>query len=425
MRIAIIYPSLRAVGGAENVVIWLAESLVERGHQVFLFTREFSETVWGLMRERPYAVCLLDYRKHWSTLKTNRAAGAALRRALDLSLYEFDVVNPHNYPASLWVYYARQQQERFPRVLLYLHNLTRNFYEKMIDTHLRKLPGLANRWYRHRPKKLLRSLRQSIYDYRGLDQAAVAACDRVLANSRYAAELASRIYGIEVLPCPLGVTLDRNGVSSAGVPRNDPDKERALSILTVARMERQKNIETVLQAIRLLRVRNVLPGGFRYILAGSGPQFEHLMKKSRKLGIADFVRFTGAVPHAEVWKLYEDAAFLVHVPLDEPFGLVPLEAALMQRPSIVSDHGGPADIVVNGETGYHVNALDAEDIASKMEHLLRHPDIARAMGAAAYERTVKSMTWDDFVDNYERYLNQMFVNDRGGPPVMSAMDARI
>lgn len=400
-----IYPSLRAVGGAENVVVWLAESLVQRGHQVFLFTREFSEGVWGNMRERPYTVCLLDFKKRRSTLKTNRDAGLALQRALKLSLYEFDIVNPHSYPASLWVYYARQQNERFPKTLLYLHNLTRNFYEKLIDIHYRRLKGFGNFWNRYRPKKILRAMRQAVFDYRGLDKAAVLSCDRVLANSRYAAALATRIYGVEVLPCPLGVSPERSARMLSGAACETEQQHSTISIVTVARMEVQKNIETILQALKLLKNRNVLPGNVCYTLAGSGPHLDYLMKKCRGLGLADFVQFVGALPHEAVWRLYADSAFLVHIPLDEPLGLVPLEAALMKKPSIVSDHGGPADIVVNGETGYHVDALDSEDVARKIEHLLAHPDLAKALGEAAYKRVTENMTWDIFVDKFDGYLN--------------------
>ena len=52
MKIAIVYPSLQAVGGAENVIIWLAEGLVERGHSIVIFTREYSEAIWGRMADK-------------------------------------------------------------------------------------------------------------------------------------------------------------------------------------------------------------------------------------------------------------------------------------------------------------------------------------------------------------------------------------
>jgi D-inositol-3-phosphate glycosyltransferase len=131
------------------------------------------------------------------------------------------------------------------------------------------------------------------------------------------------------------------------------------------------------------------------------------MNKCKAVGITDVVRFVGAVSHDTVWTLYAEAAFMVHIPLDEPFGLVPLEAALMKKTCIVSDHGGPAYTVDNGVTGFHVDALDPENVAQKMEYLLTNSDRALAMGAAAYKKVIENMSWDVFVDNYENHLKQV------------------
>ncbi len=402
MKIAIVYPSLHAVGGAENVVIWLAESLAKRGHDIVLMTREFSESIWGKREDRPYTVCLLDFKKYRSTLKTNRAAGMALGKALASS--DFDVINPHNYPASLWVYYARQHKNDFPDVILYLHNLTRNFYERLIDTHYRRLPGLRNIWNRYRPKKMFRSFRQILFGYRRLDKAAVVSCSRVLANSAYAAEIAKKIYGIEIQPCPLGVSPERYGDQ-----RENQFKQarKGISSLTVARMEVQKNYDTVLKAVSLVKEKDALPAGFQHKIAGDGPYRKSFQRKARKLGIADVVQFLGSVPHNDIGRFYADAEFIVHIPLDEPFGLVPLEAALLKKPSIVSDHGGPAEIVIDGVTGYHVDALNPHEVAKRMDHLLNNPEIARMMGEAAYHRVMENMTWDVFVRNFEEHLKQI------------------
>jgi glycosyltransferase involved in cell wall biosynthesis len=406
MNIAIIYPSMRAVGGAENVVMWLAESLVQRGHRVVLFTREFSEEVWGNMRERPYIVTLLDFKKHRSTLKTNRDAGIALGRALSLSLHDFDVINPHNYPASLWVYYAKTQRKEFPKVLLYLHNLTRNFYEDIIDVHLRQLPGLRNVWNRYRPKKIFRLLRQILFGYRLLDRVAMLGCDRVLANSSYTAELAKSIYGVDVQPCPLGIPLERFKDYIDEASHFAAGNGHKSSLLTVARVEIQKNFDTILKAVRILKERNGLPGGVQYTIAGGGPQLAYYKRKCQRMGLSDWIQFIGSVPHKDVWKLYAESDIVIHVPLDEPFGLVPVEAALLKKPSIVSSHGGPSEVVVDGVTGLHAEALNPEDIAEKIEKLLGQPENAKKMGEAAYSFATKNMTWDVFTREYEKWLRE-------------------
>jgi glycosyltransferase involved in cell wall biosynthesis len=403
MNIGIVYPSLRAVGGAENVIVWLAESLAKRGHTVVVFTTEFSGSAWGTAEHRPYSVHLLNVKKYRSTLKTNRAAGAILREAL--SAHDIDLINPHNYPASLWVHYARSGAARIPRVMLYLHNLTRNFYGPVIDAHFRRLPGFRNIWNRYRPKRWLRSARQALFGYRKLDQAAVRSCDRVLANSAYTAQLAERIYGIPVAACTLGVSPERYGIRELGAKEGTAERGRVPVVLTVARLEIQKNIDTLLRAVALLRSRSPsLP--FQVKIAGSGPQLSYFQRKSVRMGLADTVEFLGFVPGAKIGSLYAGADFLVHIPLDEPFGLVPAEAALFRKPSIVSDHGGPAEIVQNGITGLHVDALVPSRVADKIEELIRQPESVRSMGDAAFSWVMQNMTWDIFADRYDAFLRQ-------------------
>lgn len=405
MKIAIVYPSLRTVGGAENVVVWLAESLVERGHSVIVFTRAYSEDVWGNRADRTFAIHLLAFKQYRSTFKTNRMAGAELKEAF--KQYEFDIINPHNYPANLWVYYAKHGERTFPKVLLYMEEPPRNFYERITDRHVRKIPGLRSIWSKYRPKKMLRNLRQSLFGYRRLDREAVHQCDRVLANSNYTAAVAREIYGTDIIACPLGIPVERfSRIDQTNTNCEAKGTNVTSFALTVARIERAKNFDTILKAARLLKNSGQVPSGFRYKIAGKGPYLKHFRKKCRSAKLDDMVEFLGFVPDEEMQRLLKETLFLVHIPLDEPFGLVPLEAALFRRPSIVSNHGGPSETVVNGFTGLHVDALDPRDVAEKMASLLNQPVQARAIGEAAYLWLMKNMTWDVFMNNFENHLRE-------------------
>ncbi len=406
MDIAIVFKSLRAVGGAENVVVRLSDSLAGRGHSVCLFTSDFSEEVWGRTEERGYSTHLLARGpgKIHSTWKNNRDSGRALADAL--ARRRFDVVNAHNYPANLWVHYAKEKNIDFPPTIYFLHNLPAYLYEEISAPHLRMLPGLRNRWKRNRPKWWFRILRQRMLGYQNLDQAAVRSFDRVVANSGFCASLAASVYGRNVELCLLGVALDppAGNVESEGFPEpKTPGAEPV--VLTVARLEPQKNLDTLLEAIRILKFgwKGTVPR-FRFVIAGAGPLLDHLRARSQRLGIEDVTYFPGSVPHDRIRTLYGMASFLVHIPLDEPFGLVPLEAALCGKTSIVSDHGGPAEVVADGVNGLHANALDPGDVAEKIGRLLGDPSAAGRMGVAAYSRACREYSWDRFVNEFEDYL---------------------
>lgn len=409
MEIAIVTQSLRAVGGAENVVTWLAGSLAGKGHAVTVFTGEFSESVWGKDADRTYAVHVLGAqgKKPSSTWLANREAGKALGAAL--SVRAFDVVNAHNYPASLWVHYAKAGAPKFPPTVLFLHNLPGYLYEEVTAPHIRRLPGLRNAWNRLRPKRILRKLRQRLFGYRELDQASVRSFDKVIANSLYSAGLARRIYSRGVEACVLGVRWEESSGTAgrSGEGKNAPEAGVPPVVLTVARIELQKNFDTLLEAIRILKTGRAATGkALRYLVAGSGPLLAHYRAMSRRLGIDDVVTFLGSVPHERVLDLYKGASFLVHVPLDEPFGLVPLEAALCGKASVVSDHGGPAEVVVDGVTGVHVDALDPAAVAEKIGYLMDHPDVAREMGESARARAKDLFSWERFVGSFEEHLGK-------------------
>ncbi|MBP7055544.1 MAG: glycosyltransferase family 4 protein [Candidatus Omnitrophica bacterium] len=70
----------------------------------------------------------------------------------------------------------------------------------------------------------------------------------------------------------------------------------------------------------------------------------------------------------------------------EGFGLTCIEAMALSKPVIATRVPGPADIVVDGQTGFLVPPGDVKAMADKIVYLLDHPDVAKKMGEAGRER---------------------------------------
>jgi glycosyltransferase involved in cell wall biosynthesis len=70
----------------------------------------------------------------------------------------------------------------------------------------------------------------------------------------------------------------------------------------------------------------------------------------------------------------------------ESYGMVNVEAMACGRPVVSTRQGGPSETVVDGETGYLVDAGDAEGLARHVLALLRDPALRRRMGAAGRAR---------------------------------------
>lgn len=85
----------------------------------------------------------------------------------------------------------------------------------------------------------------------------------------------------------------------------------------------------------------------------------------------------------------------------DPFPTVVLEAMAAGKPVIATAHGGPIEMVVDGETGLLVLPGSAEALADAMLQLLATPELAIRMGKAGRERAQRCFHVTRFVRDFE------------------------
>lgn len=167
----------------------------------------------------------------------------------------------------------------------------------------------------------------------------------------------------------------------------DRDEDAPLRVLTVTRLTRhtrRKNVDGVLRAVARLRDELAI----EYTVVGDGDDRPRLEVLAEELGIADRVRFTGAVDLDGLLAAYRRADLFVMASLAsehdvEGFGIVYLEAAAAGVPSICSREGGATDAVVDGTNGLLIDRSSAESIAAGLRRFLAErerfsPDAVRA-----------------------------------------------
>jgi glycosyltransferase involved in cell wall biosynthesis len=77
-----------------------------------------------------------------------------------------------------------------------------------------------------------------------------------------------------------------------------------------------------------------------------------------------------------------------------------LESMAAELPMVVTDVGGNAELVVDGETGFVVAAHDSEQLAAAILRLASNPDLRQAMGENAKKRAVEQFSLAAAVDQY-------------------------
>ena len=77
----------------------------------------------------------------------------------------------------------------------------------------------------------------------------------------------------------------------------------------------------------------------------------------------------------------------------DTFGNVVLEAQAAGIPCVVSNRGGPCELVENGSDGFITQALDVGDFARALRALAKDAELRKMMGQEARKR-VRDRNWD-------------------------------
>jgi glycosyltransferase involved in cell wall biosynthesis len=116
-----------------------------------------------------------------------------------------------------------------------------------------------------------------------------------------------------------------------------------------------------------------------FLLIGEGPLSESFQQLANELGIADKTLFLGDRPNVPEILRASDVCVLSSTA--EGFSNSILEYMAASKPVVVTEVGGAAEVVVDGETGYLVKSNDDQMMSERILSLLQNEEAARQMGA--------------------------------------------
>jgi len=149
-----------------------------------------------------------------------------------------------------------------------------------------------------------------------------------------------------------------------------------IKFLYVGRLSKEKNLGLLADAFI-----DVIEAGLssRLVIVGDGPYRRELEEKLRGYPVL----FTGFLQGEELATIYASSDVFVFPSTTDTFGNVVLEAQASGIPVIVSDEGGPQELMVPGETGFVVKANDLAELSRAMAYFLYNPELSRSMGEHA------------------------------------------
>ena len=171
-------------------------------------------------------------------------------------------------------------------------------------------------------------------------------------------------------------------------------------LLYVGRVSKDKNLAFLLEVYRAVRQRHP---DICLSIAGDGPYLAELKMACRDL---PEVAFLGRVDYKELPSVYNSHDLFVFPSLSDTFGMVVLEAQACGIPSLVSDVGGPKEIVVHAETGYVLpsDSVDAwvDQLSALLIDLESGGALYHALASAARQRVEQRFSWDSILQEMTR-----------------------
>jgi len=218
---------------------------------------------------------------------------------------------------------------------------------------------------------------------------------RVIVNSNYMRNEVKSVFSLpddKIRIIPNGVDINK----FKGYERNPEFRlkyamENERVVFFVGRLVNEKGANVLLEAIP-----KVLQQCYdtKFIIAGRGPQLDHLKWMASAMNISHKVLFTGYIGDEDLLKLYKCADIAVFPSLYEPFGIVALEGMVADVPVVVSDTGGLGEIVHHGVDGMKAYTGNANSLADCILELLFNADRAEEMKRRAMEKVKRVYNWD-------------------------------
>ncbi len=163
-------------------------------------------------------------------------------------------------------------------------------------------------------------------------------------------------------------------------------------LLYAGRISKDKNLSFLCQVFEQLQRKHKK---IKLLIAGDGPYLEEI--RNEKSNNQEIV-FLGKIERDMLPLLYAGSDLFVFPSTTDTFGMVVLEAQACGLPAVVSNIGGPKEIVIHEETGFILEADHNEEWVKTLDGLIskinQNDEQIKQMRISSHENIIKTCNWD-------------------------------
>lgn len=178
-----------------------------------------------------------------------------------------------------------------------------------------------------------------------------------------------------------------------------------LRLLFVGRIEPIKGLEYLLAACEELERERI---DFTLAIAGNGPSsyVDELRQSILAAGLQERILWIGSIPRKKLFSIYSQYHLLIVPSINEPFGMVVLEAMASGLPVVASCVGGIPMMIEEGVTGLMVATANPRDLAVAIGRLDQDRTLLAGMALRSRERA-GWFSWERNVEALSREIDRL------------------
>ena len=171
------------------------------------------------------------------------------------------------------------------------------------------------------------------------------------------------------------------------------------NIIYVGRLEKVKNVETLVRAFSYLKQKNLL-----LTIVGDGNEMENLKSLAKKVSLEKNITFTGFTDNPS--HFLSNADLFVLPSFSEGFGIAAVEAMMQKVPVLCSNVGGIPEFVNDEENGWLFNPKDENELILKLNTILSlEKNYLQEITQKGYQSVIEKFTVEKYIHNLETFYN--------------------